>query len=205
MSSAHRTRAPRGGRIPDSEFTSRPWRVHEIIEGFTLEDVWELPVSGGSDDFAALVRYATSEDNEDDSVIVRALFAIRWRLGQLFGWDDERQQVGRRAASLRDVLPADLRDRRGPDMATKPFRSVFLTDDEWTAEFSAAMGHIVMHCGWVERADGSHYAQMASLVKQYGLFGRLYMAAIRPIRYWIVYPLWFRDMRRTWRQTVQQS
>jgi hypothetical protein len=82
-------------------------------------------------------------------------------------------------------------------MATKPFRSVYLTHDEWTAEFSASMGHIVLHVGWVQHEDGSYYAQMASLVDEYGLFGRMYMTAILPLRRLVVYPLWFRDMRKT--------
>lgn len=191
-----RTRAPRGGRIADSEFTTKRWRIHEFIDGFVLEDVWELPIAGDREDFGDTVSYFASDHDADENVIVRALFAARWRLGQLFGWDDERQQIGRRAASLRDALPEDLAARRGPDMADKPFRSVYLTEDEWVAEFSASIGHIVMHCGWVEGDGGTYYTQMASLVKRYGRFGGLYMSAIRPIRYWIVYPLWFRDLRK---------
>lgn len=184
--------------LPNSEFTSRPWRIHQLIDGFVLEDVWAMPISGGPDDLATMVRYATSDQNTDSNIVVRGLFALRWRLGSLFGWDSDRQQVGERVASLRDNLPEDLRAVRGPDMPTKPFQSVYLTHDEWTSEFSGAMGHIVMHHGWVQRADGSYYSQMASLVKTFGTFGKLYMHGIRPIRRLVVYPLWFREVRRKW-------
>ena len=40
---------------------------------------------------------------------------------------------------------------------------------------------------------------MAALVKTNGLFGRLYMAAIKPFRYLIVYPALTRQWERAWR------
>jgi len=84
-----------------------------------------------------------------------------------------------------------------------PFRSVFLTRDEWAAEFSASMGHIVMHHGWVRGADGKYYSQMTSLVKPYGVFGKLYLAFIKPFRYLVVYPLQFRVIRQVWPQVLR--
>lgn len=153
-------------RIPNSEFTSRPWRVHEVIDGFRVEDVWALPTPGGPDDLETLVRFAASSENTTltSNPVIRGLFKLRWQLGERLGWDDEKQKVGKRVASLRDDLPEDLlAAERGPDMALTPFKSVFLTHDEWTAEFSAAMGHIVMHHGWVKGEDGRYYSQMTSL------------------------------------------
>ncbi|WP_063747088.1 DUF2867 domain-containing protein [Saccharothrix sp. NRRL B-16314] len=188
-------------RVPNSEFENRPWRIHEVLdEGFRVEDVWACPTPGGPDDLATFVRYVASPENAtlQTSPMVRWLFSLRWRIGKMLGWDKEEQQVGKRVASLRDNLPADLLDQRGPDMALAPFKSVFLTHDEWTAEFSASMGHIVMHHGWVLGEDGKHYSQMTSLVKPYGVFGKAYMAAIQPFRYLVVYPLQFRVMRKVW-------
>ena len=40
---------------------------------------------------------------------------------------------------------------------------------------------------------------MAALVKTNGLFGRLYMAAIKPFRYLIVYPALTRQSKCAWR------
>jgi hypothetical protein len=189
-------------RVPNSEFEDRPWRIHELLDsGFRVEDVWGCPTPGGPDDLSTLVRYAASAENATlrTSPAVRWLFSLRWKIGKLLGWDEEEQQVGKRVASLRDHLPEDLlRGERGPDMELAPFKSVFLTHDEWTAEFSASMGHIVMHHGWVQGEDGRYYSQMTSLVKPYGVFGKLYMAAIKPLRYLVVYPFQFRVMRRVW-------
>ena len=41
--------------------------------------------------------------------------------------------------------------------------------------------------------------QMAVLVKPNGLFGTTYMAAIKPLRYLIVYPALMRQIEREWR------
>lgn len=193
-------------RIPNSEFTSRPWRAHEVLDGFRVEDVWALPTPGGPDDLAVLARFAASSENTTltSNPVIRGLFKLRWQIGEKLGWDDEKQKVGKRVASLRDDMPADLLAvERGPDMALTPFKSVFLTDTEWTSEFSASMGHIVMHHGWVRGEDGKYYSQMTSLVKPYGIFGKMYMASILPFRYLVVYPLQFRAIRKVWPEVLR--
>jgi hypothetical protein len=50
-------------KLPKTEHTSRPWRIHEIARDFTLADVWALPTPGGPDDFPRLVRQFTSGDD----------------------------------------------------------------------------------------------------------------------------------------------
>ena len=37
-------------RLPNATHESHPWRIHEIVPDFKLEDVWALPVYGGKDD-----------------------------------------------------------------------------------------------------------------------------------------------------------
>jgi hypothetical protein len=103
-------------RLPDSAHTSRPWRIHELTHDFRLEDVWELPGRGGPDDFPRLVELIASRDpSKGPSRTARGLWAIRWKLGQLLGWDDPGAGLGSRVPTLRDRLPADLRGlRRAP-------------------------------------------------------------------------------------------
>ena len=48
-------------RLPDSVHTSRPWRVHELVSDFRLEDVRALPTPGGPDDFPRLVYMLDEE------------------------------------------------------------------------------------------------------------------------------------------------
>ena len=102
---------------------------------------------------------------------------------EVFDWDD-----GSRAATLRDRLPADLLETRGPDPRSVPFTSLYLTHDEWAAEIVNRTAHAVMHIGWVPDGAGGYRGQMAVLVKPNGCFGRAYMAAISPFRHLIVYP-----------------
>ena len=97
------------------------------------------------------------------------LWALRWKLGELFGWDDEDDGLGSRVATLRDRLPADLRDApTGPDSDSLPFRSLYLLEDEWAAEIANRTMHGVMHVGWVPDGNGGYRGQMAVLVKPNG-------------------------------------
>ena len=119
-------------KLPNSEHTSRPWRIHELTPDFRLEDVWALPTPGGPDDFPRLVREAASLDpSQSSSRAVGTLFAIRWKLGELLGWDDPDTGLGARAPTLRDRLPADLRDGpAGPNFDALPFTSLYLLGSE---------------------------------------------------------------------------
>jgi len=157
-------------RLPKTAHTSRPWRVHEFTRDFKLEDVWDLPTPGGPDDLARLVQQFTSRGDVGSKlpVALRALFALRWKLGELFGWDKPGSGVGERVRSLRERLPADLLEApRGPDLRTVPgreivdgpavFTSVYQTHDEWVAEMSNKTVHAVMHIGWVPDNSGRGY------------------------------------------------
>jgi hypothetical protein len=212
----HRAPALSGTQLPTTAHTARPWRIHEIAPDFRVEDVWALPTPGGPDDFARLVRQATTDDpgtldsrgryvgdgsHGVASRVSRALFELRWRLGDLFGWDDPDAGVGRRVTTLRDRLPADLRDAPpGPELASGiPMCSLYLTEDEWAAEMANGTVHSVMHIGWVPDGTGRYRGQMAVLVKPNGRLGAAYMAAIKPFRHLLVYPALMRAIEREWR------
>lgn len=189
-------------RLPTSVHTSRPWRIHEIAGDFTVEDVWALPTPGGADDLVWLVRQIAegiSSGVKGDDFVSRVLFAVRWKLGALLGWDKAATGPGARTASLRDRLPADLREGpRGPDLGTSPFTSLYLRDDEWAAEMGNKTVHAVMHIGWIPDGSGGYRGRMAVLVKPNGLLGAVYMAGIKPFRYVGVYPALMRSIGREW-------
>ena len=190
-------------RLPNTAHTSRPWRIHQVTRDFRVEDVWVLATPGGPDGFPRLVEWLASGDalaRASASRAVRALWAIRWQAGRLLGWDGPDAGLGSRVPTLRDRLPADLRDApRGPDFRTLPFTPLYLLHDEWAAEIANRTVHGVMHVGWVPDGTGGYRGQMAVLVKPNGLLGNVYMAVIRPFRHLIVYPALTRETERAWR------
>ena len=194
-------------RLPDTAHTSRPWRIHALTRDFHLEDVWQLPTPGGPDDLARLAGLmASGGAGEGSSPAARALWAIRLRLGQVLGWDDDDAGLGARVPTLRDRLPADLRAAPdGPRFASLPFESLYLIDDEWAAETANRTVHGLLHLGWVPDGTGAHRAQMAVYVKPNGRLGAAYLAAIRPFRHLIVYPSMIRALDRAWARCARPS
>ncbi len=189
-------------RLPKTAHTSRPWRIHELTPDFRLEDVWALPTPGGPDDFGLLLERMAWADPETQSSsrVVRGLFALRWKLGELLRLDDTDAGVGSRVPTLRDRMPADLREApSGPDFEPLPFTPLYRLEDEFAAEVANRTMHGVMHLGWVPDGGGGYRGQMAVLVKPNGLFGNAYMTAIRPFRHRLVYPAMLRDIERQWR------
>jgi hypothetical protein len=195
-------------RLPTTAHTSQPWRIHEIAHDFAVEDVWALPTPGGPDDFPELLALVRASDPErGSSAVVRALFAVRWKVGELLGWDDDASGLGTRVATLRDRLAADLSDGPvAPEMSPSlPFRSLYVTDREYAAEIANRTMHGVLHLGWVPDGQDGYRGQMAVLVKRNGLLGHAYMAAILPFRHFIVYPRMLDEIERRWRSRQTQA
>ncbi len=192
-------------RLSNSAHEARAWRIREIAPDFRLEDVWALPVRGDIEDFATLLEVMTSLDlSKGASRPTRALFRIRWRIGEWFGWDEPRGMLpvpGNAESSLSVRLPEDLRGT-ATDAGSTPFTPLFRTDVEWAAELSNRTVHAVMHLGWVEADHGLYQGQMAVYVKPRGRFGAAYMAAIAPFRHRVVYPALMREIERAWNARV---
>ena len=199
-------------RLPNEALESGPWRIHEIVPDFTLEDVWALPAHGGPDDFPKLLELGTSLDPANaDSLPARALWRIRDRLGAWFDLgrisqpNDGAQTLpipGTKQTSLAERLPDDLRNAPWDhDFDSLPFKPLFRTDTEAAAEVSNKTVHGVMHLAWVDQGGGRYAGQMAVYVKPRGAFGTAYMAFIKPFRYWVVYPALMRQVERRWKAT----
>jgi hypothetical protein len=209
-------------RLPNSAHESRPWRIHAIVPDFTLEDVWTIPaVNGGIEDFQTAIEMAVSFDPANaESLPTRVLWRVRDRLGSWFdlgrisvpidsGRDDVAGKLpipGTHATSLTDRLPDDLRNT-AIELAFRslPFAPLYRTDVELAAELSNQTVHAVMHLAWVDEGEGRYQGQMAVYVKTRGLFGKGYMALIKPFRYWVVYPALMRQIERAWNTCVHQQ
>ncbi|MER5640013.1 DUF2867 domain-containing protein [Kitasatospora sp. NPDC002227] len=188
-------------RLTEAAYTGQPWRIHEFAADFLVEDVWSFRTPGaGPGDFPVmLAALRTAGGLAEQSAPARFLFAVRWRLGALLGWDERSQGVGTRVGSLRERLPADLRDApRGHDDEAMPLEPVYELPREAVRELANKTVHTLMHLGWVESADGGYELRMTVLVRPNGGFGRLYMAAIAPFRHLVVYPALTRQWERAW-------
>jgi Protein of unknown function (DUF2867) len=193
-------------RLSNSEHESHAWRIGEVAPDFRLEDVWALPAQGGAGDFATLLEVMASLDPADgESRATRALFSIRWRVGEWFGWDDGPRPLAipdDTESSLSARLPEDLRNTAtGLDLRSttaRRFSPLYRTDVEWAAELSNRTVHAVMHLAWVEKGDGLYQGQMGVYVKPRGRFGAAYMAVIAPFRHRVVYPALMRQIERAW-------
>jgi Protein of unknown function (DUF2867) len=191
-------------RLPNAAHEAHPWVITRVASDFELLDVWGLPAEGRAGEFDALVEVVTSLDPANgDSRASRALFALRFRLGALFGWDDSTDELpvpDRTETSLSARVPEGLRDTvtRTVTVGSTRFVPVYRTDDEWAAEISNSTVHAVMHLAWVEAGQGVYRGQMGIYVKPRGRFGVAYMAAIAPFRHLIVYPALMREIARAW-------
>jgi hypothetical protein len=202
-------------RLPNSAHEAHPWRIQAIVPDFTLEDVWTIPaVNGGVEDFQTAIEMVVSFDPANtESLPTRVLWRVRDRLGIWFdlgrisapidsGRDDVTDKLpipGTHITSLTDRLPDDLRGTAiDLDFHSLPFAPLYRTDVELAAELSNKTVHAVMHLAWVDRGDSRYQGQMAVYVKPRGVFGKGYMALIKPFRYWIVYPALMRHIEREW-------
>ncbi len=200
-------------RIPNRAQLAQPWRIHNVVADFRLEDVWALPaLCGAEDDFGRVIELATRSDPANgSSAPTRFLWGVRDRLGQWFDLgrissaasrDKQLPIPGTREFSLADRLPDELRgSAKDVEFTHLPFVPLYRCDREFAAEVSNQTVHGVMHLAWVgPDGDGSYYAQMAVYVKPRGGLGQAYMAFIKPFRYWIVYPALERQLVRAWRR-----
>jgi hypothetical protein len=191
-------------RLPNATHAAHPWVIAQIAPDFKLLDVWGLPAEGGAEEFTTLVEIVASLDpTNGDSRAARALFALRFRLGEWFGWDDATSKLpvpGRTETTLSARVPEDLRDTvtRPVVVGSTTFVPVYRTDDEWAAEISNSTVHAVMQLAWVEQGEGVYRGQMGIYVKPRGKLGVAYMALIGPFRHLIVYPALMRQMARAW-------
>jgi hypothetical protein len=197
-------------RVPNQRQHELPWRIHQIVADFELEDVWALPeITGSADDFQkAIALFTDGDPAHSPNLPARLLWQVRDALGRWFGLGGISDRVdsagglpvpGSTETTLLDRLPVDLR-RTADDVRFKqlPFIPLYKTADEFAAEISNKTVHGVVHLGWVPQGDGTYQGQMAVYVKPRGAFGSAYMAFIKPFRYLIVYPALERQLARTW-------
>ena len=205
----------RVGRIPRSEHADGRWRIIDIAADFELEDLWALPATGSLGDFARVLDVMEAVDITDGSLPTRFVWWVRDLLGKWFGLG--RISAGPKttalpipsstSTTLADRLPRDLVGTVDPGRVPpdSPFTALYQTDREYASELTNRTVHSIMHLAWAHVGNDTYQAQMAVYVKARGVFGRAYMAFIKPFRYALVYPDLMRLIDRAWRRETEST
>jgi hypothetical protein len=188
-------------QISKEEFERLPLRVHRVLVGVPLHDVWavDLPRMRAGitlDDFlrAAGARPFTL------SPVARALLSIRFAVGRLLGWDREPDATMPETFATR-LTPEDLsKSRAAVGMREGLFRIVYRFEHEQLLEVINRTAHAAALSALVETADAYRF-YFAVYVRSVGHLTPVYMALIDPFRKLIVYPSLLRSVRTTWNQT----
>ena len=178
-----------------SEYRSLDLRAHAILDDVPLHDVWRLDLpGGGSGRTVADIRSLVSEIRP--SGLVRLLFAIRWRLGKLFGWG--RDSAGSEDMFQLRITEADrARSTVAPGTRDGPFTVLYVHPTEAMSEIRNSTVHAALVCALIPRKDG-YRLLWAIYVKPVGRLTALYMFLIDPFRRWVVYPSLLSRLHRSW-------
>ena len=108
-------------QISRQEFEQLPLRVHDVLAGVPLHDVWavDLPRTRSGITLDEFLRAAGALPLTP-SPVVRALLNIRLLVGRLLGWDREPDATVRETFATR-LTAADLAKSRAP--AARPMGS----------------------------------------------------------------------------------
>ena len=190
-------------RLDIRQHRARPWRVHGLMPDFVLDEVRAYPITADTaagEDFAMFCAMMQEGDASPGGA-AGLLVTLREALGRLFGWDDAEQALpipGCLETSLRGRLPDEASVEALPGEDRFGFSLVYESASERLMEVSNATVHAALHVGWVDHADGTAGAELAVYWKPRGWFGRLYMAAIAPFRFYVVYPALMRRVGAEW-------
>jgi hypothetical protein len=187
------------------------FRVEGLAPDFKLLDRWRFPISADpakGEDFAAFYRLFTENGIRTDSRFADALFRIRFFAGRIFKWDQWEAIPGTSEATIAGRLDeGDRRRNRASEVSTREkkadFQPVYLFENEALIEISNRTIHALLHLAWVDADKGHHAPELSIFIKSRGRFSDFYLAAIKPFRYFFVYPPWIGRICRLWRERHQ--
>jgi hypothetical protein len=192
----------RSRRVDPAEFHKLDLRCHALLQDVPLHDVWAIPLHGGGpgrsmDDVRAVM---SGGQRLSLNVAARSLFALRFWLGRVFRWDDERHDSAA-ASYVHRLTDADRAESRiPPGTRAGRFRVLYVLRQEALGEIRNATVHGFLAAALVPRQHG-YVFYLAIYVRAVSRFTALYMALIDPFRRFVVYPALGRQIQQAWRRT----
>lgn len=186
-------------RVGSDEWDRLELRVHALLAGVPLHDVWAIDLPGGPPGLVLADLHAVlAERVALSSAVVRSLFSLRRAIGRALGW--ERVREHRDPPSIfRDRLTES--DRQASLVRTGtldgPFLVLYAFPRESASEIWNATVHAVSAYALVEQPAG-YRLYWAIYVRSVGCITAPYMRLIDPFRRFIIYPALLRSVRAVW-------
>ena len=190
-------------QISPTEFYALPLRVHTLLAGVPLHDVWavDLPKHRDGITLCEFLPWASQGGINRFPPAARALFGLRFFLGRIFRLEAEPKDA--LAASFASRLTPEDRARSSvvPGTPEGLFRVVYRFESEQLLEIQNRTVHAAALSALTERAD-SYRFYIAIYVRQRTWITPFYMGLIDPFRKWIVYPAMLKTIRAAWVQNI---
>jgi len=202
-------------RISIQEFERLPLRVHILLAGVRLHDVWSIDLPRWRkgvtlDEFLGTAANCTldtcgcskSSPLFTPSPLVRMLLKIRFFIGRLLRWDSESGASDTFANRLTDtdcsksLVPVGTRDGF--------FRVVYRFENEQLVELINRTVHAGALTALIETPTAYRF-YFGVYIHSVSRFTPFYMALIDPFRKLIVYPSLLRSVRARWNQAFNSG
>lgn len=206
-------------KLVNQKHQEHSWLVQELVHDFSLEDLWEFPISANPENHSLYLFHKEglipAMKKLKKGGIAGRLFQLRERIGEFAGWDDSRNQESIPSCSensLKSRLKEKDRQRHQKHLDLleetgdfAQFQTVYAFENESLQEISNQTVHALLHLSWVPKSETTYTVRMAVYVKTRGLLGKVYMPLIRPFRHWIVYPTIMKLVGNTWKEYLSKS
>ena len=186
-------------RASPAEWNRLDLRVHPLLAGVPLHDVWAVDLPGGRSGLALSdLRTILAERVAMSNAAVRFLFSLRRAIGRVFGWERARERRDP-PPIFRDRLTAATRKASVVPSGTAegPLRVLYVFPRESASEIWNATVHAVSSYALVEHEAG-YRLYWAIYVRSVGWMTAPYMRLIDPFRRVIIYPALLRSIRAAW-------
>jgi hypothetical protein len=187
------------------EFERLPLRVHSLLAGVPLHDVWSVDLPRWRAGLT-LDDFLRTESNClcTPSPLVRMLLDIRFFVGRFFGWDQEPVATTRKSFATRLTDTDHLRSLAAAGTRDGFFRVVYRFENEQLVELINRTAHAAALSALVETPTGYRF-YLAIYVRSVNRFTPFYMALVDPFRKLIVYPSLLHSVRSYWNQAFGTS